>query len=265
MIDHISISQINTFSMCELQYYYRYIMGLKSPPKAALTIGSAVHKGTEKIYLDIADTGRYLASVAMDVTRDHIAKDTETDWEGITPNQLKEEKGIAVDRATKMVKAYSGSGYPDTVHQEDVEGVEVKCDKTLKSDGCNTPPRIIGFTDLILKDRIVDFKTSGRSQSKATGGNVLQNGFYAYAFGKPQSEIHHMSCNAKGTSAKAVEFSVPMLPEETLLAMINNFWYKLMDLEISGNWMATGMTHQWACSFCGYGRTGKCPFALKVD
>ena len=266
MIDHISISQINMFSMCELQYYFRYIEGLKIPPRSSMTIGTATHKGVEKMYRDIQEKNRYLCSIAQDVARDYIVKDPEmTDWESLTPSSLKEIKGNAVDRATKMIKAYDGSGYAEEVHQEDVEGIELKADITLKGDKCNIPPTIIGYVDLVLKDRIIDFKTGSRKVSVPTGQHFLQNGFYAFAFGKGKSEIHNMSCNDKGTSAQANEFEVPMIENKTLLAIIRLFWDKLKLNENSGNWMPTGMTHQWACNFCGYGRTGKCPYKMKVE
>ena len=263
--DHISISQINTFSMCELMYFFSYIEGLKIPPKAAMTVGTATHKGVESMYNEKQQSGKYFISVATDIARDHIQKDEEhTDWEAISPSGLKELRGVAIDRAVKMVRAYDGSGYAEEVNQEDIEGIEVKADLTLKSDGCNIPPHIIGYADIVLKDTVIDIKTSSRKISKATGQHYLQNGFYANAFGKANSEIHGLSCNAKGTSAAATEFGVPMIPTSTLYRIIQIFWNKLNQTEASGNWMPTGLTHQWACSFCGYGRTGKCPFMMKV-
>lgn len=265
MKDHISISQIDTFSMCELMYYYRYIEGLKIPPRAALTVGTATHKGVENMYDEISKSGNYLCSNAMDCARDYIKNDEEqTDWEALSPSGLKELKGLAVDRAVKMVKEYDKSGYAEEVEREDVEGIEVKADITLKSDKCNTPPHVIGFADIVLSDRVIDIKTGSRKISSPTGKHYLQNGFYAHSFGKANSEIHGLSCNAKGTNAQANEFEVPMIASDVLFNIIQIFWNKIKTTENSGNWMPTGLTHQWACSFCGYGRTGKCPFMMKV-
>lgn len=265
MNDHISISQINTFSMCELQYYFSYIMGIKAPPKAAMTVGTATHRGVEHMYSAIKDTGNYLCSNAMDVARDYIVKDPETtDWEAISPSTLKEIRGTAIDRSVKMVKAYDKAGYADDVEQKQILGVEAKADVTFRSDGCNTPPHIIGYADLVLADKVIDFKTSSRKISSPTGQHFLQNGFYAMAFDKNSSAIHSISCNAKATSAQASDFEVPMIGMQVLRDVIQIFWDKIKTTEQSGNWMPTGMTHQWACSYCGYGRTGKCPFMMKL-
>jgi CRISPR/Cas system-associated exonuclease Cas4 (RecB family) len=264
MIDHISISQINTFSMCELQYYFSYIMGLKVPPKAAMTVGTATHKGVEHIYSNIMETGNYLCSNAQDIARDYIVTDPEeTDWEAISPSTLNEIRGTAIDRSVNMVKAYDKAGYADSVRQEEILGVEAKADVTFRSDGCNTPPHIIGFADLVLADKVIDFKTGSRKVSVPTGQHYLQNGFYAMAFDKKSSAIHNMSCNEKGTSAQANDFDVPMIEHSVLREIIQVFWNKIKNTEQSGNWMPTGMTHQWACSYCGYGRIGKCPFMMK--
>jgi hypothetical protein len=269
---HISISQISTFFMCEMQYFFSYIQGVKIPPNAALTVGSATHKGVQKLYSDIKKSDKYYLPYALDAARDYIVKDTEgTVWDGITPMMVNQNKGTAIDRATAMVNAYSRSGYVDEIHQDNIEGVEgedgekIIADMTLKSDKCNTPPRIIGYVDLLLTDRVIDFKTSSRQQKTPDGKNCLQNGFYARAFGKTQSEIHHMSCNDVGKNANANEYSVPLIAENVLYGIIQTFWNTIEKKETSGDWLPTGMTHQWACSFCGYGDKGMCPFKLKLE
>lgn len=44
---HTSFSQIDTYKRCSLQWYYRYILGQKSPPGLALARGKAGHAALE--------------------------------------------------------------------------------------------------------------------------------------------------------------------------------------------------------------------------
>lgn len=46
-VEHISPSQVNTFTMCQLTWMFRYIEGLQIPPGFAALRGSGVHKGAE--------------------------------------------------------------------------------------------------------------------------------------------------------------------------------------------------------------------------
>lgn len=44
---HLSVSQISMYLRCSLQYWFRYIQGIKAPPNLKLTVGKAGHEGLE--------------------------------------------------------------------------------------------------------------------------------------------------------------------------------------------------------------------------
>ncbi|MDP2704259.1 MAG: PD-(D/E)XK nuclease family protein, partial [bacterium] len=44
---HFSISQLLTYQKCPLHYKFRYIDGLKIPPRSVMTLGSSVHAALE--------------------------------------------------------------------------------------------------------------------------------------------------------------------------------------------------------------------------
>ena len=56
----LSPSSINMFLRCQYQWYLRYVEGLKVPPKSALVVGLAFHKGEEINFSQKVETGEDL-------------------------------------------------------------------------------------------------------------------------------------------------------------------------------------------------------------
>lgn len=100
-------STLNMFLKCPRQYMFRYLMGLLQPPKAALTVGSAVdtavtfnleQKITTQEDLDIKEV--------LDVfSTDFEQRRRETDWDGEDPGELK-------DKGAQMVSTYHNEAAP---------------------------------------------------------------------------------------------------------------------------------------------------------
>jgi hypothetical protein len=42
--------------------------------------------------------------------------------------------------------------------------------------------------------------------------------------------------------------------------LLIDFWETLQAAIKSGNFLPTGLSHDYACNFCGYGKSGKCPY-----
>jgi len=253
MRDHISVSQFNTYSRCQYQWYLRYILGETVPPFPNMTIGSATHRGVENAYLQVKEEDRYIKDTCTDVTRDMIVKDDQTDWTGANKDE-------AIDSSTSMVNAYLDKGYVDNVGKEQIVGVEKRADFILKLKNSDVQPRIVGYADVVLEDRVIDLKTSSRKQSKASGFNYIQNGIYANYFGVKHSAVHAMSYNKKGANVN--DFDVPLMPIPILFGVVETFWNRLLISTDEKDFMPTGLIHDWACSFCGYGRTGRCKYKM---
>jgi len=49
-VNYLSYSQIDSFSICPLQYKYKYILRLPTPPSAAQTFGNVIHKTLKLFY-----------------------------------------------------------------------------------------------------------------------------------------------------------------------------------------------------------------------
>jgi hypothetical protein len=48
-LEHLSPSQLSTLLKCEMQYYFRYIEGIKTPPSGAMIVGTGAHKAQEEV------------------------------------------------------------------------------------------------------------------------------------------------------------------------------------------------------------------------
>ena len=57
---HLSVTQLRMYLRCPLQYYFRYICGLKIPPTGDITLGRTVHAALEENYRQKVETHRDL-------------------------------------------------------------------------------------------------------------------------------------------------------------------------------------------------------------
>ena len=236
-------------------------MGYVVAPTGNLTLGKATHYGVEYAYQSIQKEDKFNGSECIDRSRDYIQHDVETEWDKLS-------KGEAVDHAVGMTKTYIESDPIHQVHQPDVVGTEMKAGIVVPLDGGDRAI-VSGYADIILKDTVIDIKTSASKQKKATGYNYLQNSVYAHHFGYKTSEVHSLSYTKKGTQLNS--FGVPIMETQVLAFLIAGFWNKLkenslVDVEPKEKmklFSPTGIVHSWACSYCGYGKQGLCPFKLK--
>ena len=76
MIDHLSVSQLDTYTRCGEVYRRRYIEGEIIPPGLPARIGSGVHKGAEVNFKAKMQTGRdEPLSVVQDAAADSYVKE----------------------------------------------------------------------------------------------------------------------------------------------------------------------------------------------
>ena len=246
-----------------MQYYFRYILGRVVAPLPVMLIGTATHNGVEFAYQSIWEDNKYNKDDCADVTRDKIVHDSEIEWD-------KMDKAAAIDHSVSMVNEYIDRGYPELVKQDDIVGIELKRSIILTDKDGNTKPKIMGVADLVITDRVIDFKTSSRKKTKPDGYNYLQNSLYAHTFGVSNTSVHHMSYKKSG--AEINEYEVPIMPLSQVYMWVRGFWDKLLTIDKLGldlkdmkkKFSPTGLVHDWACSYCGYGRSGLCKHKMEV-
>ena len=168
---HLSVSQILMYIRCPLQYYFRYIMNLKVPPKAALAFGRSMHTTLELNYKQKVESHDDLAE---DIMCDSFV----TDWDKFSPIvefEDEEDPAEIKDTGVELVKSYRKNV---AITIQPVE-VEMKCEINI----VDVAKPIIGYIDLIDdKERIIDHKTASRSPDIKKITQSIQLTSYAISY-----------------------------------------------------------------------------------
>ena len=171
--EHISPSQISTMLTCGMQYKFRYIEGIKSPPGVALVVGSGTHDGVEYNLTSKINTGE-LCSIEeiSDVTAASVRKR----WDDEEPQVNDgESRGKAVDQAVGLAVAH----HKQLASTIDPKRVELKLE--ISVDGF--PVDILGFADIEENTRSIrDVKTLGQKKQQSFIDSSLQLTFYDWAY-----------------------------------------------------------------------------------
>lgn len=161
-VPHISFSQLSMYLRCSMQYYFRYVLGLREPPKLPLAIGSGGHSALEYNGRHKIRTSRDLAIPdLLDVASDFIDIETsELEVGESTPA----ERGEAKDRAIASLRIYGTRDMPYI----QPAGVEVEFNLDLNNDPNEEPIRIInGKIDLLDQSGgITDYKFVRQARSQ---------------------------------------------------------------------------------------------------
>jgi hypothetical protein len=179
MIDHLSFSQINMYSRCGIQYYWRYVEGKKIPPRSATVLGDAFHIAQERNYKQKLDTKRDLSleeviSFFVDTWK---ARSTEIAWQ---KNEIqkygspKRAVGILQDEGISLVNTYYN------MRAVNIQPVAVE-DEIIISFLNDYPP-VKGYIDLIDEQAIRETKTVSRTPTQEVVDKSLQLTIYAIGY-----------------------------------------------------------------------------------
>lgn len=168
---HISISQVNTYLRCPLQYYWRYVENLRIPPPSAVTFGRATHAAIEHNYRHKMMTGSDVpvkeAQEAFAYAFDQMAPETQFE-EGESPGALKDE-GV---RCTALYMTEVAPAVQPVAVEEEFELEFENTEHTLK-----------GVVDLIdASGTIIDTKTTKRAPAADTLERDLQLTTYSLGY-----------------------------------------------------------------------------------
>jgi len=153
-LPHLSPTSLNMYYTCGLQYYWRYIRGMKIPPNWAMTLGSSVDTAINTGYKAKMDSG---ADAPADVVTDAFVEDLsarkeETDWEGRKINDV-EKQGV------QIVKLWADEVQP----RREPENVQAKT--VVEFEG-GVGYCLLTYRDLdIAPHTVIDNKVSGKRRS----------------------------------------------------------------------------------------------------
>jgi putative RecB family exonuclease len=176
--DHISYSQINTYTTCPLKYRFNYIDGLEEEfTSSALLFGSGIHAGIQAYLQSILEADPLRPNQILDVFRE--------EWRGSQGPKIRysarESQDSLLNKAGELFDLF--------VDQYDTEAEVIAFEEAftmdlneLINDGpCDLPP-FIGYVDAIIQNgstALIDYKTSSRKPN----GDVNSMQLVAYSLG----------------------------------------------------------------------------------
>lgn len=169
---YLSISQLNMFLSCPKQYYFRYVEGMKIPPGIAMIEGISHHEALEMDNLNKVSKGKPV---------------------GFRTMSEKFEDTFSAKRREIPRSIWLGSeDKPDDIIQRGFTLLHKYCTETTNYIKPSEMPEqkiellfggvpVLGFIDCTERNRIVDYKVSGKRKNKSEIENDLQLTIYAFA------------------------------------------------------------------------------------
>lgn len=161
-------SEIATFLKCPKQWEFRYVQGLRSPPRAALTVGSSVDAAVTHNLVEKMKTGQDISSEAVldaySTSFDNRSKETE--WG-------EDDAGKQKDMGAQLVKAH---------HEKLAPGIQpatVQEEFVIETDAGYDLGGTIDFTE---KNGVIgDTKTAKTAYAEDAISKALQPALYDFA------------------------------------------------------------------------------------
>lgn len=237
-------SELQTFLKCGKQWEFRYLLGIRTPPKAALTVGSSVDAGVTR---NLAQKVQSKTDLSVDEVLDVYSTDfdirgAETDWEDDDPGKQK-------DMGAQLLRAHHEKVAP-TIDPKTVQEKFV-----IETDaGFN----IGGTIDLTETNGIVaDTKTSKNKYAEDSIHRALQPAIYDFAAlaltgKKPPAfryDILIKPTKTRGPEVQRVQAEVTADDHAWFFDAVTN-----MDKAIKAGIALPAAEGSWWCSkdWCGY-------------
>jgi len=243
---YLSVSQIETYLKCGIQYYFRYIEGLISPPSIELGTGKAGHAALELNFTHKAVNG---ADAPLDEVLDHFSDRFEAEMQDVS-SQNATYKGAVKDKTTKLIEIHQDKVAPNLVpaSPDDIEG-------KIEMPIAGIP--MVGYYDLATQSTVIDHKFVSRTKSKADADNSLQLTFYARATGKKDVAFNCLIKSNKRDSGTWSEPRVNIVSGNPRNAQ--DFQWLESVVRYVANAISAGIflpapPDHWACTkkWCGY-------------
>ena len=241
-LSHLSHTQISMFMRCSRQYYFRYILGIKSPPGAALIRGSSVDQAATYNLAQKMDTGIDLpteevlevAAQSFDEAIDRAGGESEVDWRDDDPGSLKDSSiGLTALHMRVHAPLIQPTGVQVELHREVQDGID-----------------FVGFLDFETSPTDVgDVKTGGRSMGQDSADTDMQPSAYAYLKGHAiDFGFYRLIDTGKTKKAEIVQ-------TDRTRAQID--WYEgavkdVANAILAGNFPPNPTSNLCSKKFCGY-------------
>ena len=262
---HLSPSQVKMYWRCGMQYYFRYVLGIKSPPTVAMVEGTTHHLTFEKNNKHKIKTG---LDYKLKLLTEFFADKFDVEQKAVSRRGwglAGDRKDSVINRARGMLNVYLSSTAPNLTP----EIAEVDVEYVIGG------VKVVGVVDVAGKMRegkgnvrgVFDYKTSGRKKSddEVSGEIALAHyGWAALDFMKGFDLKLHLPVVGFITLLKS---STPSVHVQLIPLTISRIkWYRHQVIAVA-NAISLGSfpirnSVGWECSdkYCGYWSRcrGKC-------
>lgn len=251
-VDHLSATQITMYQRCPEQWRRRYVLGEKERPGAALIWGSADHYAHEVNFVQKIDSHsdlpvedvRLAFAEGFDAAVERNGGEEEVQWGSDKPGALKD---AGVELAAHYHRIVSPTVQPTAVESE----------FSLTVPGVPVP--VIGRIDLETAGPAIERKTAKRTSTKVEPKWRIQGLIYQLVAAR--SVDWHVSVKKKtpeiATPAQHGDLTLPYIAgmkavtEDLVRTTARSILGVYHDLGPDEPWEGA-ITHEWACSFCGF-------------
>ncbi len=180
--EHLSVSQVKTYLLCPLKYFYRYVQRLPTPKSSELALGSAVHSALEVNFTQKVQSRE-------DLPLAQVTDAFSDAWKMQVPETAfdqEEKPGQIKDEGVRIVGHYHSTVSPDIQPQR----VEEKFELAFE----NAPYTFVGRVDLVdSRGLIIDHKTTKRAPTPEQVRQDFQLTAYSLAHrltqGRPEAGL----------------------------------------------------------------------------
>lgn len=243
-MEPLSVSQVQTYLGCALQYRFRYVDKIPSPWRpAALAFGSSVHAAAEWFHRERIE-GRLPSP-------NDVVRIFEADWYAQTLEPLtfpeKETKESLTDKGRILVRLLveeTSPALPQLVEERfEIDLVDPETGEVLET-------RLRGVIDLVEADgTLVELKTAARAYDTGTLERHLQVSTYALVLFLKDGAIPKLRIDT------LLKTKVPRLEHYELTRSLADLAWTARLLEGVGHAIAARQFHpnpSWRCCECEY-------------
>lgn len=260
---HFSSTQSRMWDRCQMQYYFRYVMGLKRPPGISLHRGIGVDKAATADYSHKAETGEDLPENEVK-ERAVAAFERSVEERGVCAAGEDKSEGELVAETKDTVAGMAGVFRRELAPQTSPVDTQVKL--VVRGEGILP---VVGYVDCEARGGVLlDVKTGGRKKRESDFDDDPQITSYALAF----RALHDRQPSALGWQVAIETRSGNRRSQELWTrrckADFNSLLrrYRVQQVQItqamqSGAFVPCSPT-EWVCNekYCGFAAFADCPY-----
>lgn len=252
MPDHLSASQISQFMRCPEQYRQVRVLGRRERPGAAMIWGSADHYAHEQNFTQKIRTGYDITTSDVKIAFAEGFDRAVDRGGGLSEIQWDDKPGDLKDQGALLVGTYHEKISPH------IQPLTVEEKFSLSIPGVPVP--VIGYVDLTTASTGIERKTAKRKEAKPKADWLVQGRLYQAVKQLPiewhlsvKTKVPAVYCPDLGE--KGLRLPLAQATVDSTLVLVRTVAQAMaayMRMYGPHEPWPGGVTHPWACDFCGF-------------